>query len=112
MTDLSRMLFETLLRWLIPGRGQHRALNGPTTGTRWRVEVPPGRRRLVCVRRVPPALLVMCSADSRLVRPYVLSDDEWRELRARHVRREELTENVRRLNRWSSGGGGRRQDLS
>ncbi|MFI9051783.1 hypothetical protein [Streptomyces sp. NPDC053427] len=108
MTDLSWMLFGPLLCWLIPGRGQHRALNGPTTGTSWPVEVPPGRRRLVHVRRVPPALLVLCSADSRPVRPYVLTGDEWRELRARHAKREELAENVRRLNRWSSGGGGRR----
>ncbi|MEU9116077.1 hypothetical protein AB0D04_31000 [Streptomyces sp. NPDC048483] len=70
--------------------------------------MPATQRRLVRVRRVPPVLLVLCSADSRAVRPYVLSPDEWDALRARHARRAELTENVRRLNRWSSGGGGRR----
>ncbi|MFG2139100.1 hypothetical protein [Streptomyces sp. NPDC048650] len=102
------MTFHRLLRRLLPGRGRHRALNGPTTGTTWPAEEPMMRRRLVCVRRVPPALLLMCSADSRPVRPYVLSTEEWHERPEHTARREEMAEAVRRLNKWSSGGGGRR----
>ncbi|KPC66116.1 hypothetical protein ADL29_06180 [Streptomyces chattanoogensis] len=103
------MIFESLLRWLIPGRGQHRApLNEPTTGATWRVAAPsPQRRHLVCVRRVPSALHLMCSADARAVRPYVLTPEEWAERRAVHARRAALAADVRRLNRWSSSGGGR-----
>ncbi|WP_157879846.1 hypothetical protein [Streptomyces natalensis] len=62
---------------------------------------PPPRRRLVHLRRVPSALRLMCGADARTVRPYVLTGGEW------DARRQELAEHVRRLNRWSSSGGGR-----
>lgn len=108
MIDLIRMIFEPPLRGLFPGRGLHRApLNGPTTATTWRPEAPTRRRRLVCIRRVPSALHLMCSAETRIVRPYVLTAEEWAERQAIYARRAELSANVRRLNRWSSGGGGR-----
>ncbi|MFF4950327.1 hypothetical protein ACWC2K_03870 [Streptomyces chattanoogensis] len=109
MIDLIRVIFESLLGWLFPGRGQHRAsLNEPTTGSTWCVAAPsPRRRRLVCVRRVPSALHLMCSAETRIVRPYVLTAEEWAERQAIYARRAELSANVRRLNKWSSGGGGR-----
>ncbi|WP_148590292.1 hypothetical protein [Streptomyces sp. WAC01526] len=67
----------------------------------------PARRRLVRVGQVPPGLLPLCGADSGLVRPYVAAA-EARQCAAQDARRRELEEAVRRLNTWSSGGGGRR----
>ncbi|MGW2391466.1 hypothetical protein ACWCYK_18465 [Streptomyces lydicamycinicus] len=73
----------------------------------------PARRRLVRVRRLPPELLSLCGEDGlHLVRPYVRASGRPSE-EARHpgdqeARRRELEEAVRRLNTWSSGGGGRR----
>ncbi|WP_158795155.1 hypothetical protein [Streptomyces sp. NRRL S-337] len=64
-------------------------------------------RRLVHVRRVPPGLLLLCGEDSRLVRPYVGTQEPWQSPSAQDVRRRELAERVRMLNAWSSGGCGR-----
>ncbi|MEW9519258.1 hypothetical protein [Streptomyces tubercidicus] len=68
------------------------------------------RRRLVRVRRVPPELLPLCGQDGRLVRPYmrVRPSEQARPAADQAARRRELEEAVRRLNTWSSGGGGRR----
>ncbi|MFC9242222.1 hypothetical protein ACFTZK_38070 [Streptomyces decoyicus] len=69
------------------------------------------RRRLVRVRRLPPELLPLCGEDGRLVRLYVLvrpSEQARPPPADQAARRRELEEAVRRLNTWSSGGGGRR----
>ncbi|MEU9488708.1 hypothetical protein AB0D83_34570 [Streptomyces decoyicus] len=68
------------------------------------------RRRLVRVRRLPPELLPLCGEDGRLVRPNVLvrPSEQVRPPADQAARRRELGEAVRRLNTWSSGGGGRR----
>ncbi|MDT0459917.1 hypothetical protein RM550_30050 [Streptomyces sp. DSM 41527] len=65
------------------------------------------------VRRVPPALLPLCGQDGHyLVGPYVRPDlhpsERARSPADQAARRRELEEAVRRLNTWSSGGGGRR----
>ncbi|MFE1171607.1 hypothetical protein [Streptomyces sp. NPDC058773] len=61
------------------------------------------------VRRLPPELLPLCRQDGlRLVRPYVRPPEEPRHPGDQAARRRELEEAVRRLNTWSSGGGGRR----
>ncbi|WP_030985405.1 hypothetical protein [Streptomyces sp. NRRL S-1813] len=67
----------------------------------------PARRRLVRVHGVPPGLLPLCGEGSGLVRPYVAAAKA-RQRAAQDTRRRELEEAVRRLNTWSSGGGGRR----
>ncbi|WP_143658970.1 hypothetical protein [Streptomyces platensis] len=69
----------------------------------------PVRRRLVRVRRLPPELLPLCGEDGRLVRPYVRPAEAQRHPAPadQAARRRELEEAVRRLNTWSSGGGGR-----
>ncbi|KOG42719.1 hypothetical protein [Streptomyces decoyicus] len=67
----------------------------------------PARRRLVRVHGVPPGLLPLCGDGGGLVRPYVAAA-EARQRAAQDTRRRELEEAVRRLNTWSSGGGGRR----
>ncbi|MEU9122959.1 hypothetical protein AB0C96_24365 [Streptomyces sp. NPDC048506] len=75
---------------------------------------PGDRRRLVRVPRVPPGLLLLCGEDRRLVRPYVRASEAsgvpeaWQGPADQGARRRELEESVRRLNTWSSGGGGRR----
>lgn len=97
-----------LLSWLLPGRGDHRATT--STGVLAVAAWPPAdtaRRRLVRVRRVPPGLLPLCGTDSGLVRPHVPASQA-RLRAAQDARRRELEESVRRLNTWSSGGGGRR----
>ncbi|MFI1500712.1 hypothetical protein [Streptomyces platensis] len=71
------------------------------------------RRRLVCVRRLPPELLPLCGQENhQLVRPYVRAtarpSEQARPSADQATRRRELEEAVRRLNTWSSGGGGRR----
>ncbi|MCX5450976.1 hypothetical protein GTW98_19645 [Streptomyces sp. SID8375] len=73
----------------------------------WLPEAP-ARRRLVRVRRLPPELLPLCDEDGRLVRPYVCPAEAARHPVDQDARRRELEEAVRRLNSWSSGGGGRR----
>ncbi|GAU68831.1 UmuC protein [Streptomyces sp. NBRC 110611] len=117
MTGIARTVLETLLRWLFPARGGHRAAGaGVLSATAWREEGPP-RRRLVYVQRVPTGLLLSRGEDSRLVRPYVAAMDVmnamdamdvWQSPADQDARRRELEERVRRLNGWSSGGGGRR----
>ncbi|WP_088798111.1 MULTISPECIES: hypothetical protein [unclassified Streptomyces] len=62
---------------------------------------------------MPPGLLPLCGEGSGLVRPYVdvrpyVTTAEARQRAAQAARRRELEESVRRLNTWSSGGGGRR----
>ncbi|MFE7829405.1 hypothetical protein [Streptomyces nigrescens] len=71
----------------------------------WLPEAP-ARRRLVFLRRLPPELLPLCDEDGRLVRPYLPAST--RHPVDQDARRRELEEAVRRLNSWSSGGGGRR----
>ncbi|MGX1760514.1 hypothetical protein ACWIG5_26965 [Streptomyces lydicus] len=102
------------MSWLLPGRGGHRAprSTGDLSPTAWLSEHP-ARRRLVRVRRVPPELLPLCGRDGHyLVGPHVrpgLHPSEWaRPPMDQEARRRELEEAVRRLNTWSSGGGGRR----
>ncbi|RXS68657.1 hypothetical protein EST92_26495 [Streptomyces sp. TM32] len=68
----------------------------------------PVPRRLVRVRRVPPGLLPPGGADGDLVRPYVSAAEARQRAATQDARRRELEESVRRLNTWSSGGGGRR----
>ncbi|MEV7467307.1 hypothetical protein AB0O20_12530 [Streptomyces kronopolitis] len=76
--------------------------------TAWPPAAPaePARRRLVQVRRVPPGLLPPCDEDGGFLRPYARGGEVWQSA-AQQARRRELEESVRRLNTWSSGGGGR-----
>ncbi|GAB7033019.1 hypothetical protein JCM4914_44800 [Streptomyces platensis subsp. malvinus] len=68
---------------------------------------PGGRRRLVRAARVPPGLLPLCGEGSQLVRPYAWGAEAGQGPADHDARRRELAESVRRLNAWSSGGGGR-----
>ncbi|MFI0218701.1 hypothetical protein [Streptomyces lydicus] len=109
-TELVRTLLEPLLRRLVPGRGGHRATSstGALSATAWS-PAPPARRRLVRAHRVPPGLLPLCGAGGHVVRPYANTAGGGRRPPVDQVaRRRELEESVRRLNTWSSGGGGRR----
>ncbi|RXS65750.1 hypothetical protein EST54_17645 [Streptomyces sioyaensis] len=78
---LVRTIPGKLLSWLLPGRGGHRATIG--TGISTGEDRGPARR------------------------PYVAAPQA-RQRAAQEARRRELEEAVRRLNTWSSGGGGRR----
>ncbi|MFF4607592.1 hypothetical protein ACFY12_33255 [Streptomyces sp. NPDC001339] len=110
MTGIIRTVLGTLLSWLFPGTGGHRAAGtGVLSATAWCEEGPP-RRRLVYVQRVPTGLLLSRGEDSRLVRPYVDVPEAWQKWQNtadEDARRRELEERLRRLNGWSSGGGGR-----
>ncbi|MGW8396835.1 hypothetical protein ACWGLP_09125 [Streptomyces lydicus] len=109
MTGLVRTILEPLLRRLVPGRGGHRATRstGGLSTTAW-PPVAPVRRRLVRAHRVPPGLLPLCAEDGPLVRPYMPAPEADRRCPVdQDARRRELEESVRRLNTWSSGGGGR-----
>ncbi|MEU5238659.1 hypothetical protein ACH4UR_27170 [Streptomyces lydicus] len=107
-TGLVRTLLEPLLERLVPGRGGHRATSstGVLSATAW-PPAPPVRRRLVRAHRVPPGLLPLRGADVRPARPYAGAPEGGRPV-DQYARRRELEESVRRLNTWSSGGGGRR----
>ncbi|MFF4952471.1 hypothetical protein [Streptomyces chattanoogensis] len=90
MSDLSRKILLLVLGWLLPAHGQRRATSGTpyttlrTTPRRPAPSVPP----LPTFRR--PAEVPLRGEDSCLVRPYLLTDEEWRELRARPARRRDL----------------------
>ncbi|WP_432003600.1 hypothetical protein [Streptomyces sioyaensis] len=81
---LVRATLGRLLSRLLPGRGGHRATIG---------------------RGISTGVL---ADDSDLVRPYVPAAEARQRAAAQDTRRRELEESVRRLNTWSSGGGGRR----
>ncbi|WP_310728961.1 hypothetical protein [Streptomyces sp. N2A] len=114
MAGWLRTLLEALLSWLLPGRGGHRGSSGTGVLCVTVIAIASAAstaarpRRLVHVRRVPPGLLLLCGEDSRLVRPYVGTQERWQSPPAHDVRRRELAERVRMLNAWSSGGCGRR----
>ncbi|MFF4698028.1 hypothetical protein [Streptomyces chattanoogensis] len=93
MSDLSRKILLLVLGWLLPAHGQRRATSStPCTTLRatphhLAPSVPP----LPTFRR--PAEVPLRGEDSCLVRPYLLTDEEWRlrrERRAPHARRREL----------------------
>ncbi|MCK7623958.1 hypothetical protein MUU72_12760 [Streptomyces sp. RS10V-4] len=86
MTQVIATLLTPLLRLLLPAPGRHRASVPPPTAAR-REDVPPAGPPLRPPVRTPPPLL---GAEVPLVRPYVLSEAERAELRARRRRRRAL----------------------
>ncbi|MFJ9414866.1 hypothetical protein ACIRPT_11950 [Streptomyces sp. NPDC101227] len=84
MSDHIRTISLLVLGWLLPACGRRRAAAGAPDERPPRAlpSVPPVRR----FRR--PAETPLRGEDSCLVRPYLLTDEEWRERRARRGRRD------------------------
>ncbi|BCL28985.1 hypothetical protein GCM10017557_38440 [Streptomyces aurantiacus] len=81
------LLCTQLLRLLLPPRGRHRA-NPRPAGSPPEVPHVPTRECVPVRRRSPhPRCTRLRGEDSALVRPYVLSLDEWRHERQRQRRR-------------------------
>ncbi|TJZ52017.1 hypothetical protein FCH28_19415 [Streptomyces piniterrae] len=84
MRKHSAWIFELLLRVLLPARGRHRSADALSAA---RCEAAP---TLVPRRRPVRQPELLRGEDSALIRPYLLTSEEWRERRAQRGRRRAL----------------------
>lgn len=81
MRNCIARLVEALLHWLLPAAGRHRLAGAPPAASR--EDAPTSVRRRAPVRHLPP----LRGEDSVLVRPYVLTPEEWQASRERRLQR-------------------------
>ncbi|MGW2629439.1 hypothetical protein ACWC2K_08930 [Streptomyces chattanoogensis] len=84
MLNCIARLVEALLHWLLPAAGRHRSAGAPPA-TR-REDAPTGGLPSLPVRHSGP----LRGEESSLVRPYVLTREEWQERRLQRGRRRAL----------------------
>ncbi|MGW1375233.1 hypothetical protein ACWD6P_13295 [Streptomyces sp. NPDC002446] len=82
MTEPIQRLIELLLRWLLPASGRHRSAAPPASAATGGV---PTLAPFISSSR--PVLMSARDEDAPLIRPYVLTPEEWQERRERRLQR-------------------------